>query len=168
MNLMRHDAGGADIPLPSKMSTPSFLIFMQRKDDAGDDVIRITRANIDNSRFRISYIDESVKLTPRVMYLTESETLEYVWMLVNGLSLDKDPFEYFQITPPASPSIQFEVADLKNTGVQQAIHSTLKFALRHWVAEEIQVARRVVMNPEDSDEDFRTPIRRNVRPRTSD
>lgn len=148
------------------MSTPTFLIFVQRSHNAGDDVIRISRPNIDSSRFRVTYDDETTNaIRPREMYLTENEVLEYVGTLITGLSLDKDPFEYFQIMPPAAPSIQFDIADLKEAHVQQAIYTTLQFSLRHWVVQDVPVIRRAVLNPEeDSDvEMLRTPPRRSSR-----
>lgn len=150
------------------MSNPSFLIFVQRKNGDGDDVIRISRSNIDSSRFRVSYDDETSNATrPREMYLSESEVMEYIDTLITGLSLDKDPFDHFQIMPPAAPSIQFDIADLKNPAVQQAIYSTLQFSMRHWVVQDIPVIRRrPVLNPEEDDAETRdtmSPPRRRRR-----
>jgi hypothetical protein len=145
-------------------TTPSFLLFVQRKSGEGDDVIKISRANIDTSRFKVSYTDETSAIAPRVMYLSESEVMDYVGTIVNGLALDKDPFDHFQITPPAAPSIQFDIADLSNASVQQAIYGSLQFAIRHWVTEDVPVRRRSALNPEDdSEEEFQTPPARRRR-----
>ena len=144
------------------MSTPSLLIFVQRKNGEGDDVIRVSRSTIDTSRYRVSYADETVKMTPREMYLTESEVLEYMITVMDTLMLDKDPFEYFQITPPAAPAVQFDIADLQKPSVRQAILSSITFTLRHWTVQEIPV-RRAALNREDSDEEFRTPPARRRR-----
>lgn len=155
------------------MSTPTFVIFVQRKNGAGDDVIRISRPNIDSSRFRLSYDDETSNAPrPREMYLTENEVLEYVGTLINSLTLDKDPFEHFQIMPPAAPSIQFDIPDLKSPAVQQAIHASLQFAMRHQVVQDVPVIRRrPVLNPEEeSDSDVEmahTPPRRSSRRRAT-
>jgi len=128
----------------------SFSIFLQRDKAEGDDVITISRAE-GKTRFCVSYMDESTMRAPRDMYLAENEVMEYVGMLVNGLSLDTDPFAHFQMTPPAAPSIQFNIADLAKSSVQQTIYSSLQFAMRHWIVETAPVARRrPTMNPEDA------------------
>ena len=153
------------------MSTPTFVIYVQRKNQQGDDVIRISRSNLDSSRFRLTYEDETSHMNrPREMYLTEMEVMEYVGTLINGLSLDKDPFDHFQIMPPAAPSIQFDIADLKEAPVQQTIYASLQFAMRHWIVQEVPVIRRAVLNPEDTeseDEAMRTPPRRSTRRRAT-
>jgi hypothetical protein len=148
------------------MTNPTFTIYIQRKNEKGDDVIRISRANISGNHFRVTYDDETSNMTrPREMFLTEAEVLEYVGTIVNGLSLDKDPFAHFQIMPPAAPSIQFDIVDLKAAAVQQVIYSSLQFTLRHWVVQDAPVVRRQedaapsprrrrpVMNPEDTEEE---------------
>ena len=144
------------------------MIFVQRKSGEGDDIIKISHSNSPTTRFRVTYEDETANMTPREMYLTESETLEYIGTVLNGLSLDKDPFHHFQITPPGAPAIQFDIADLQQSSVQQAIYASLQFAMRHWVVQEVPILRRrPVLNPEDSEEEEEMPSPPRRRRRTS-
>lgn len=125
------------------MPTPTLAFYVTRRESNHDDLIKITRANIDTTRYMVSYeSEEEPHIPPRMMIMNESEVLEYVRTLVTSLSLDASPFEYLQVTPPAFPSVQYLVSTLRDQTVVYSIINTVRHSLNNWPLHDNSIVPR--------------------------
>lgn len=136
------------------MNGPSLTLFVLRKDSDDDDIIRIQRSRMEPSLYLLSYTDtQSSHTGTRKIALTATEIQTYIRTLMQALSLDADPFEFLQITPPAFPSVQYSVSSLNDFTVQQSILNTVRMSLDSWPRSTASVEQ----------ERSTTPVRRSSR-----
>jgi hypothetical protein len=141
------------------MTTPCLIFHVQRTNSTRDDVIKIHRANIDTTRYVMTYeTEEEPEVGTRTMFMTEKEVLDYVRNLVTALSVDAMPFEYLQMTPPAFPPIQYRVDSLSTYSVTNNIISTVSQTLQNWPNPDNRVIPR--RRRPSADSPPHTPVRR--------
>lgn len=96
---------------------------------AHDEVIEISKMNM--RCYEIVDYDKESDYQTRVV-LDEYSTLRYVQTMMDMLSADDDPFDYFQVDVPGYPSIQLKVERLSSPQIRSNIFGMLKSCMRHW------------------------------------
>lgn len=110
------------------------IIFIQRsRAPHKDDRISIFPSLDNPGKFVVRYLDgESPTVGIRRMLLSSGDVEAYLDGVIANLAVDVDPFEFLQISFPASPSIQYRISDLKTTKIRSAIRNAISMALEHW------------------------------------
>ena len=141
---------------------PHMIIFIQRsRAPHKDDRISIFPSLDSPGKFVVRYLDgESPSVGIRRMLLSSGDVQTYLEGVFSNLAVDVDPFEFVQISFPASPSIQYRVSDLKTTKVRTSIRKAIFLALEHWPVVDPGTRYTWKACLKDMDESsFVTPIR---------
>lgn len=95
-----------------------------------DDVITFNRAPGVAGVFEVTFKPNDLPKTTYKFYMTLQECEDYLYRTLKLLSLDTNPFSHIQVTTRMTPSVIFEIPDLDDTYLREAIEKTVLTALR--------------------------------------
>jgi ferredoxin len=104
--------------------------FFIQKHGQKDDVINIFNMSSEgmHDMYKVVYQPHDIS-SKYTCYYTRIRVLNYVYNLLQTLSSDVEPFDYFQLSTMTAPSVMYNVGDISDTEIRNEIMEAVCLAV---------------------------------------